>query len=208
MTLDPAFGLLLAMPIALLAIAAAFLVRPSRKVAPVIVACGVLGFVAGCSGPAKTSDTQTTTTMAVTPLPAPPLSEAQRGAAQRAKPGGGVSVDVFDARPDGAANVGGVTVAASATLNVLGWAFDESKHATCGAVGLVVDGKNVFPASYGSARTDVAAFYKDPARTNVGYIIKVPARDLGAGAHATRVACIGADGASGTSGVVRNVTVR
>ena len=48
MTLDPAFGLLLSMPLLIAALAAVAVARPTRRAAAVMSACGVLAFVAGC----------------------------------------------------------------------------------------------------------------------------------------------------------------
>ena len=214
MTIDPAFALLISIPIILLAIAAAIAARPSRGTAAIMAGCAVLALIVGCGKPAE----QAQTTAAAPPggaaspsvaraIRVAPFSAAQLVAAYHAKGGGGVAVDVLDVRPDGAHNADGVTIGAADTLYVIGWAYDDSKRAPCDAIGLVVDEKRVFSGSYGYARTDVAAFYKDPARTNVGYGITVPARKFGTGSHTVQVACVAKSDARTTPSALK-ITIR
>ena len=221
MSLDPAFGLLVAIPLMILAVAAAIVIRPGRRAIALMAGCAAVAFALGCNKPAeRSSETSTTTTAngtaAQPPAAAPPaaarpavaFSAAQNSAAVSAKSGGGVSIDVLDARTDGARNPDGVTVGAGDTLHVLGWAYDERKKAPCEVLGLLVDGKRVFAGSYGYPRADVAAFYKDPARTNVGYSIAVPAAQLGNGAHTASVVCVGPGNDAVGNGHAVAVTVR
>lgn len=227
MTLDPAFGLLVCGPILIAALAAVLAARPSRIAAAVIAVCGVLAFVAGCGGPVDRGDGVTglaarpassappvreTPPARETPPPQPSarsraFTPAELAAARHAKAGGIVSVDVLDTRPGGTRH-DALTIAPNDTLHVVGWAFAETVNAPCDVVGLVIDGKQVVPAQYGYARSDVAAFYKDPSRTNVGYSVEVPAARLGRGEHPVTVVCIARGAvATGVSGRLR-VTVR
>jgi len=79
----------------------------------------------------------------------------------------------------------------------MGWAFPAEGTGGCSAIGLAVDGKRVFPGTYGFRRADVAVFYKDRSRIDVGYSIVVPATDLGRGTHHGYVVCL--DSAQGAS---------
>jgi hypothetical protein len=177
----------------------------------VLALCAALALGAGCAkrqgaGQSASPPPQAAGPKA-TPIPVPALTAAQTAAAKR--PGGrsGVSIDVFDVRPDGSPNPGGITVGTEDTVHVLGWAYAESAHAPCSAVALVVDGNRVVASSYGYARSDVAAFYKDPGHANVGYTGQIPAASLGSGTHAVEVVCIGVNGArSGPRAM--SVTVR
>ena len=215
MTIDPAFALLISTPIVLLAIAAAIAARPSRRTAPIMAGCAVLALVVGCGKPSEQSQTTAAAPAGgATPQPAAlaaairvvPLSSTQLEAAHHVKVGGTVAVDVLDVRPDGT-HQEAVTIGAADTLHVIGWAYDDSKAMPCDAIALVVDKNHIFSGSYGYARTDVAAFYKDPARTNVGYGIAVPAGKLGAGSHAAQVVCVVANDARTTPRAL-NVIVR
>jgi hypothetical protein len=128
-------------------------------------------------------------------------------AARHASTEGAVAVDVLDLQSHGARNPDGVTLAAGDTLYVLGWAFIAPSNAACDAIGLLVEG-NIYPGAYGFARPDVAASFKDPARTNVGYSIAVPAALLGAGSHAANVICVGPQGAARRTAQALAVAVR
>jgi hypothetical protein len=202
-TLDPAFGLLLFVPIAIVAVAAVVVARPSRRAIAAISVCGVLGFIVGCGGPkdrsADTSQAAATPSAvsAASAAPAAPVAAARMStftaadlsAAKQAKASGLVAVDVLDVRANGAHHEA-LTLAPNQTLNVIGWAYDEPRNAPCVAVGLMVDGKRIYPALYGYARPDVAAFYKDPMRTNVGYSLALPAAKLSRGDHVATVVCV------------------
>lgn len=199
MTIDPAFGLVIALPLALLAIAAAVAARPGRRRAAVMSGCAALAFVVGCGKTQNTSEAPSTQpSAAIAPAPKAAVvhstfSAAAAGAARNAKPGK-ISVDVLDSRADGAQHANGLTLSSGQTLHAIGWAYLSDRHERCSAVGLIVDGSHIYPGEYGYTRSDVATFYHDPAMTDVGYEIVVPAARLHRGAHRADVVCVGPDG--------------
>ena len=215
MTVDPAFGLLICVPIALAALGAAIVARPRWRAVAAIAVCGVLAFVAGCGGPKQTTSTVSTpASPEVAPPPRPPaaarvskFTRSEFEAARDAKTSGMVSVDVLDVRADGAHH-DALTIASGENLHVIGWAFFEPRNVRCEAVGLLVDGKTIYPGLYGYARSDVAAFYKDASRTDVGYSIVVPAARLGTGAHSATVVCAPSRGAATRYASALQITVR
>ena len=140
-------------------------------------------------------------------LPQRAFTAADTRAAQRAKASGMVSVDVLDTNAAGAHQTS-LTVAPRDTVHVVGWAYHESLNAPCANVGLLVDGKRAYPAAYGYARPDVAAFYKDRARTNVGYSIAVPAATIGNGTHSATVVCLAPNGPATSSSGTLQIIVR
>ncbi len=184
MTLDPAFGLLLSVPLLIAALAAVAVARPTRRAAAVMSACGVLAFVAGCGNQKEGARTappaaeQSSSAAVATAAPAQALPQRaftaadtpRRGARKRA--GWCRSTCSTRTRP---ARIRPLTVAPRDTVHVIGWAYHEAHNTPCADVGLLVDGKRAFPALYGYARPDVAAFYKDRARTNSGIRSTVPA---------------------------------
>jgi hypothetical protein len=220
MTIDPAFGLLLSIPIALAALAAAVIARPQRRAAALIAGCGILAFVAGCGAPKGNTDTaQTAAQPAASAAPAAPAAKpdasarmsaftpAETTAARQTKSSGAVNVDVLDVRPDGVHQTE-LTVPSTDTVHVVGWAYDEQRKARCDEVGLLVDGKQLLPALYGYARPDVASFYKDPSRTKVGYSVQVRASVLGGGRHEATVVCVAAPASATRFGGSLHITVR
>lgn len=215
MTVDPAFGLLIAVPIMIAALGAAIVASSSRRAAPVIAVCGMLAFVVGCGSHkddagGSASSNPTPSSIASLPTETPhlgKLTQSEITAARIAKPSGMVSIDVLDMRADGTHH-DAITVAPREKLHVIGWAYLEPRMAQCEAVGLLVDGKTVYPGLYGYARPDVASFYKDPARTNVGYSIEVAAARLGAGAHKATVVCVASPGLATRYANPVQITVR
>ena len=82
----------------------------------------------------------------------------------------------------------------AAPLIIIGFAFDHSKQAPASGVDVVLDGV-VRPSAYGQARPDVAAYFKTPALTNVGFTASLPPGTLPAGRHRIALRVIAADGA-------------
>jgi hypothetical protein len=208
---DPAFGIAIALPLAILAVAAAFRASAGRVGAIAMAILSVAAFAVGCGHPSE----GTTSTAGGTPPPvavsANPhmtvFSAARAAAARHATNEGDVSIDVYDARQNGSQNLGGASVGKRQTLYVIGWAYVRGRNAPCDAIGLLVDGTNVFPGRYGFARPDVASYYKEPARSNTGYVIEVPANRLRPGEHKANVVCVAGTDVARTNGPALKLTV-
>ncbi|HEY8615084.1 hypothetical protein [Phenylobacterium sp.] len=82
----------------------------------------------------------------------------------------------------------------AAPLTIIGFAFDQARRAPAGGVDVVLDG-TPRPATYGQPRPDVAAYFKAPALTNVGFNVSLPPGALPAGPHRIALRVIAADGA-------------
>jgi|GEM_PF-6266683 hypothetical protein len=204
MTIDPAFGAVVAAPIVLLAIACAWALRFDRRWIAIAVAGCTLGFVAGCarsagteSSPAPAATAAVTPALgpAATPQPTPtPLSAQMTKAALAAKrESGTIAIDVLDDHQPGMRGSDDpLSISSTGTAFVIGWAFNEGKNAPCSAVAVVVDDRLAFPARYSYARPDVAAHFNNTGVTNVGYGAMLPASALGSGRHQARIVCLGA----------------
>jgi hypothetical protein len=105
-----------------------------------------------------------------------------------------IAIDLAGRAPAGGKQLTGLELGSRDALSVTGWAVDEDTGTPCEAVGIVVDGRRIVRASYGAARLDVAQYFHDPARTNVGYTAQVPASWLGTGRHVAIVVCEGDGG--------------
>lgn len=78
------------------------------------------------------------------------------------------------------------------TVQLTGWAFDPAARAPAGGLDLRLGVRNS-PATYGLARKDVAAAYKAPNLTLVGFNSKVKGSDLRPGANAISLIVISHD---------------
>ena len=83
-----------------------------------------------------------------------------------------------------------VEVAASATLNINGWAADPDARMPLPAIDIVIDSVP-YAATYGMERPDVASYLKRPDLTKSGFLFVVPASQLSPGAHtiSLRIVC-------------------
>jgi len=75
-----------------------------------------------------------------------------------------------------------------------GFGFDAPAKAPAKGVDVVVDGK-AYGTTYGTARPDVASFFKAPGLVKVGFRTVLPAGALAPGAHTVVVRVVAADGA-------------
>jgi hypothetical protein len=81
----------------------------------------------------------------------------------------------------------------SAPLIIIGFAFDDGAKTPAKGVDVVLNGET-YAATYGQARPDVAAYFKNPALTDVGFTASLPAGLLAPGAHRISLRVIAADG--------------
>jgi hypothetical protein len=230
-TADPAFGALIAVPLVLLALGCAYAVRVRGRGLIAVLAGLAVGLAAGCgasvlSGPARPQPSAAPAAdagpgeAAASPASAAPAAAGaapgqaaalqprdRQAALAAARDSGTISIDVVDDRSDGRRAEPALTLAADATLHVIGWAFVEGKNAPCRAVALVVDGRAAFPARYGYARADVATHFGTQAVLYAGYAAAVPAAKLGRGPHAARIVCIGEEQAAAAAKRL-SITVR
>jgi hypothetical protein len=164
----------------------------------VFALCLSLGIAAGCGRPQQQ---QTSAPNAAPGGGTEPhvtaIASAALPAIVAAKPSGGVNMEGISTRSGGRESATTVAMRPADSLYLMGWAFPADGTGGCSAIGLAVDGKRVFPGTYGFRRADVAAFYKDRSRVDVGYSIVVPAADLGRGTHHAYVVCM--DSAQGAS---------
>ncbi len=166
--------------------------------------CLSLGIAAGCGGPAEEQTAPSAAKPHLTTIASSALA-----AVFAARPSGNVAMDSIgtstgEAGAKGLATT--LTLDRSQSLYVLGWAFPPAEKGGCSAIGLAIDGKLVFPGTYGYRRPDVAVFYKDRSRTDVGYGIAVPASSLGRGSHRGFVVCM--DSAQSASRSFHPLTIR
>jgi hypothetical protein len=76
-----------------------------------------------------------------------------------------------------------------------GWAADREAHAPASAVFIRVDGGRLdIPAAYGTARDDVAEYFKEPGYARIGYRGVVSLDELGHGRHTVQVRVVSSDG--------------
>lgn len=172
----------------------------ARTVLTAFFALSSIAIVAGCGRPvSNVSVTQnseaTLTTIAPSDYPA----------AFAAVPSATVTVEIFGSSGSSGFAGGTITLRHRQTLNVGGWAFPAK--GVCSAVGLAVDGKRMFPSYYGGAREDVAAVYKDIAKTNVEYFAKVSGLILGLGMHHAYVVCLDSEGTASRNPTLLTVNV-
>ena len=88
-----------------------------------------------------------------------------------------------------------------------GFAFDPVRKIPARAVDVVVDGK-AYGATYGKARPDVAAYFKAPVLTDVGFTVTLPAGSLAVGAHTAAIRVVASDGAAYFQGLAIAFAVR
>ncbi|WP_374468008.1 hypothetical protein [Phenylobacterium sp.] len=134
--------------------------------------------------------------------PAPALSA---GLASRG-PASGFFLDQVGQAVD-PANRKPAATSAAAPLTIIGFAFDDPAKMPAKGVDVVLDGV-ARPATYGQARPDVAAYFKNPALTNVGFTADLPAGTLPPGPHKVSLRVIAADGAGYFETPQVEVTVR
>jgi hypothetical protein len=84
-------------------------------------------------------------------------------------------------------------VSAGQPIELLGFGLDPVAKVPAKGVDLVIDGK-AYGTVYGAARTDVAAYFKNPAVTLVGFHTTLPAGLVAVGQHLVVVRVIAADG--------------
>jgi hypothetical protein len=128
--------------------------------------------------------------------PSPAQAPRPPGSANLAKAKGvaGFYVDFIDGAKDPLNNQP-AKVAAGVPIVIGGFGFDAVVKRPAKAVDVVIDGK-AYGAPYGAPRPDVAAFYKTPALTNVGYKVTLPADAAPKGEHTLVVRVVAADGRS------------
>lgn len=99
-----------------------------------------------------------------------------------------------------------VKVSGTIPLAVTGFAVDDGSKTVARGVEVVIDGKP-YAATYGSARPDVATFFKNPALTQSGFKYQIPAGTLPAGQHNLRLRILASDGKSYYDGQAVSFTV-
>jgi hypothetical protein len=132
-----------------------------------------------------------------TPPPQPSASAPTEGLAAglpKAAAFAEFAIDRVGAAPDPRNRQPAITPAGQPVF-IKGFAFDPTAKAPGRGVDLVVDTK-VYPAAYGSARRDVARFFKAPGLLAVGFETTLPATALAVGPHQVTVRVIAVDGAS------------
>jgi hypothetical protein len=138
----------------------------------------------GCAKPSSNA-----AAAAASPGPAV-LSAVQRTEALAATvPSGDIQLETLDDHGGSTRKVPALETGAEGTIYVSGWAWNEPAKKPCATVTLV-EGQGTFPARYGFARPDVAAYFHDDALTRTGYLGAVAARDLGRGKHRLNVVCV------------------
>ena len=85
-------------------------------------------------------------------------------------------------------------------LKIEGWAVDGSAHDQAGGVEVRVDGKP-YQAQYGNNRPDVATAYHVPSYQKSGFILALPASQVGTGKHTLSIRVISHDSKSYFEGV-------
>ena len=87
------------------------------------------------------------------------------------------------------------TISSAGPTTFTGFIFDPIAKLPGKAASILVDGKP-YAAAYGHARADVAAYFKNPSVTNVGFLATLPAGTLQPGRHEVVIRVIAADGAA------------
>jgi hypothetical protein len=87
------------------------------------------------------------------------------------------------------------TVSGAGPLTFSGFIFDPVAKTPGKAANLVVDGVS-YPMAYGHDRADVAAYFKAPAVTKVGFTVTLPPGTLKPGRHVAVLRVVSADGAA------------
>jgi hypothetical protein len=90
-------------------------------------------------------------------------------------------------------NKGPAVTAAGAPVALDGFGFDPVAGAPAKGVDVVIDGK-AYATTYGSARRDVAAYFKIPALERTGFRTTLPAGTLAPGRHTAIVRVVAASG--------------
>jgi phosphoglycerol transferase len=75
------------------------------------------------------------------------------------------------------------TVSLDGQLTLSGWALDQGLKQAAGGVEVLVDDTRIYVAEYGRQRSDVAAYFKEPAYGPSGFSTSIPAKALGRGSH-------------------------
>ena len=128
------------------------------------------------------------TSSAAPPSAAPPLSI---GLAKRPE-AAGFFVDHIGAAADPRSKQPATTPAGQVTV-IDGFGFDDATKTPAKGVDVVIDGK-AYGSTYGSARPDVARYFKAPALVKVGFKAALPAESLTVGTHTLVVRIVAADG--------------
>jgi hypothetical protein len=211
MTVDPAFGALVAVPIILLAAACAFSAPFDRRRFGIVVGGCALGFVVGCghsggdtAGTSAPSSPAAVASAAAAPTPAPLTGAQTKKALSATRNQGTIAVDVLDDHRGGMRSDTTISIPSSGAAYVVGWAYDESTKEPCSAVAVVVDARLAFPTQYAIPRPDVAAHFNNANVANVGYAAILTGAALGTGTHQAHVTCIAAHA---TSRGVKNLTI-
>lgn len=174
------------------------------KYLPVAAAAALLT-LAACDQPKPRSAPDAAPPAAQTPAAATPVAApAPKPAAPPIAPSAvgmpkhegvaGFYVDYVATAPD-PLNKQPAVIAAGQPVTIGGFGFDAVTKQAAKGVDLVIDGK-AYGVTYGSPRADVAAFYKTPALTNVGYGVTFPADSFAKGDHVIVVRVVSADGKS------------
>ena len=98
-------------------------------------------------------------------------------------------------------------VSAAEPLTLQGFGFDPVARRPGRGVDVVIDGRP-YGTAYGAQRADVAAYFKAPALTAVGFHTTLPAGLVGVGDHQAAVRVIAADGKGYFDGPPIAFTVR
>jgi phosphoglycerol transferase len=81
----------------------------------------------------------------------------------------------------------------SGAFKVVGWAVDPARQSAAWGVDVVVD-QTTYPSLYGNDRGDVAAYFGNPAYSQIGFAFAIEAERLGAGSHTVSLRVISAAG--------------
>jgi len=98
----------------------------------------------------------------------------------------------------------GLQARAQDGLTLVGWAMWERSAA--GGVQVAIDDQ-LFNASYGASRTDVASHFNNPALTSSGFTFKLPADVIPPGQHVLTVHVLSPDGTAFRSSSAYSLTI-
>ncbi|MGD0546678.1 MAG: hypothetical protein ABR991_02480, partial [Terracidiphilus sp.] len=92
------------------------------------------------------------------------------------------------------------TIPKTDSLLISGWVADPADGAPLSNVKVYIDGGLIGTPALGIARTDVSAYFKNPAYTNCGYQITYAPAPLSLGMHSVTVVAVDSKGSSTTFG--------
>ena len=170
--------------------------RSTRAFTVLVATVAVLAALSACDKPKPRHPPRDP--MAVAPPPVAtvaaqtqaPISEGLKKRAEMA----GFSLDTVGQAPDPFNKQPAVTSAAE-PITLQGFGFDPVSRRPARGVDMVIDGK-AYGTAYGAGRADVAAYFKTPALTAVGFKTVLPPGLITVGQHSAIVRVVALDGKS------------